>query len=67
MRLLRLAEFLVSHDELQCLLPVQDVPEKYVMYGDSDWGIQNPGGARRGPLNNSVRIPSPFSHWLKRA
>ena len=38
LRLLRLAKFLGSHDELEWLLLVQDVPEKYVVYGDSDWG-----------------------------
>ena len=25
------------HDELEWLFPVQDVPEKYGVYGDSDW------------------------------
>ena len=37
MRFKRLAKFLVSHDELEWLFPVQDVPEKYVVYRDSDW------------------------------
>ena len=33
---MRLAMFLVAHSELKWLYPAQDVPEKYVMYGDSD-------------------------------
>ena len=37
MRLLRLAKCLVSHDEFESLFPVQDVPEKNVVCGDSDW------------------------------
>ena len=37
MRLVRQAKFLVSHGEVEWLLPVQDVPERYVVYGDSDW------------------------------
>ena len=36
--LLRLAKFLVSHDEIEWLLLVQDVPERSVVYGDSGWG-----------------------------
>ena len=37
MRLMRLAMFLVAHSELKWLYQAQDVPEKYVVYGDSDW------------------------------
>ena len=36
MRKLPLAKFLVSHSELEWLCQAQDVPEKYVLYGDSD-------------------------------
>ena len=36
MRLLRLAKFLASHDEAECIMPAQDVPDKYVVYTDSD-------------------------------
>ena len=39
MRLLRLATFLFSRDELEWIFPVQDSPEKYMAYGDSDWGV----------------------------
>ena len=34
MRMMRLAEFLVAHSELEWLYQAQDVPEKYVVYGD---------------------------------
>ena len=34
---MRLAKFLVAHRELEWLYQSQDVPEKYVVYGDSDW------------------------------
>ena len=37
MRMMRLAMFLVAHNELEWLYHAQDVPEKYVVYGDSDW------------------------------
>ena len=42
MRMMRLAKFLVAHSELEWLHQAQDVPEKYVVYGDSDWaGSEN--------------------------
>ena len=37
MRMMRLAKFLVSHSELEWIYQAQDVPEKYVVFGDSDW------------------------------
>ena len=37
MRTMRLAKFLVAHSELEWLYQAQDVPEKVVVYGDSDW------------------------------
>ena len=37
MRLLRLAQLLASHDEVEWIMPVQDTPEKYVVLGDFDW------------------------------
>ena len=37
MRMMRLAKFLVAHSELEWINQAQDVPEKYVVYGDSDW------------------------------
>ena len=35
--MMRLAMFLVAHSELEWLCQAQDVLEKYVVYGDSDW------------------------------
>ena len=35
--MMRLAKFLVSHTEHEWLFHAQDVPEKCVVYGDSDW------------------------------
>ena len=37
MRMMRLTKFLVSHSELEWIYQVLDVPEKYVVFGDSDW------------------------------
>ena len=37
MRMMRLAKFQVAHNELEWLYHAQDVPEKYAVYGDSDW------------------------------
>ena len=37
MRMMRLAKFLVSHSELEWIYQAQDVPVKYVVFGDSDW------------------------------
>ena len=34
---MRLAKFLVAHNELEWLFHAQDAPENYVVYGDSDW------------------------------
>ena len=34
----RLAKFLASHHEVECIMLVQDGPEKYVVFGDSKWG-----------------------------
>ena len=35
--MMRLAKFLVAHSQLDWLNQAQDVPEKYVVYEDSDW------------------------------
>ena len=37
MRMMRLVKFLVSHSVLEWIYQGQDVPEKYVVFGDSDW------------------------------
>ena len=37
MRLLRLAKFFASHGEIDWIMPVQNMLEKYVVFGDSDW------------------------------
>ena len=37
MRMMRLAKFLVSHSELEWIYQAQDMPEKYVVFADSDW------------------------------
>ena len=37
MRLLCLARFLASHNEVEWIMWAQDIPEKYVVLGDSDW------------------------------
>ena len=36
--MMRLAKFLVSHSELEWIYQAQDVPEKYVVFGDLGLG-----------------------------
>ena len=53
MRHMRLAKFLMSHDEVEWIMLVQDVPDKYVAYGDSDWGGSEPRWSTSGTFEHS--------------
>ena len=54
MRRLRLAKFLVSHSELEWLYQAQDVPEKCVVCGDSDWAGSDSRRSTTGARLNSL-------------
>ena len=57
--MMRLAKFLVSHSELEWVYQAQDVLEKYVVFGDSDWGgSESRRSTRQEHLNNTDYIPS---------
>ena len=60
MRMMRLAKFLVSHNELEWIYQAQNVPEKYVVFGDSDWaGSESRRSTTRAIEQNSTDcIPS---------
>ena len=58
MRMMRVAMFLVAHNELERLYHEQDVPEKYVVCGDSDWADSETAtttGVRRAWVASRVR------------
>ena len=55
---MRLAKFLVSHSELEWIYQAQDVPEKYVVFGDSDWAGSESRRSTTGALNSMDCIPS---------
>ena len=57
MRMMRLAKFLVTHDELEWLYHAQDVPEKYVVHGDSDSAGSGTRRSTSGTLNSLDSIP----------
>ena len=53
MRMMRLAKFLVAHNELEWLYHAQDVPEKYAVYGDSDWAGSETRRSRTGAFRTA--------------
>ena len=57
MRMMRLAKFLVTHDELEWLYHAQYVPEKYVVHGDSDSAGSETRRSTSGTLNSLDSIP----------
>ena len=61
MRLLRLAKFLVAQSELEWKDQLQDVPEKYVVYGDSDWAGSEMRRSTAGAFEQLGKHPIEFS------
>ena len=61
MRMMRLTKFLVSHSELEWIYQAQDVPEKYVVFGDSDWAGSESRRSTTGVFEQYGRHPIEFS------
>ena len=61
MRMMRLAKFLVGHNELEWLYHAQDVPEKYAVYGDSDWAGSETRRSTTGAFEQLGQNPIEFS------
>ena len=61
MRMLRLAKFLVAHSELERLYQAQNVLEKYVVYGDSDWAGSDTRRSTTGAFEQLGQHPIDFS------
>ena len=61
MRMMRLAKFLVSHSELEWIYQAQDVPEKYVVFGDSDWAGSESRRSTTGAFEQNGLHPIEFS------
>ena len=59
--MLRLAKFLVYHSELEKLYQAQDVPEKYVVCGDSDWAGSEARRSTTGAFEQLGQHPIEFS------
>ena len=59
--MLRLGKFLVAHTELQWLYRAQDVPEKYVVYGDSDWAGSETRRSTTGAFEQLGQLSIEFS------
>ena len=59
--MMRLAKFLVAHSELEWLHQAQDVPEKYVVYGDSDWAGSETRRSTTGAFEPLGQHPIEFS------
>ena len=58
---MRLAKFLVAHSELEWINQAQDVPEKYVVYGDSDWAGSETRRSTTGAFEQLGQHPVGFS------
>ena len=52
MRLVRMTKFLASHPELEWVFEAQDMPTKFVVYGDSDWA----GGESRRSTSGTAEV-----------
>ena len=61
MRMMRLANFLVAHNELEWLFRAQNALEKYVVYGDSDWAGSETRRNTTGALEQLGQHPVEFS------
>ena len=61
MRPMRLAKFLVAHSELEWLHQAQDVPEKYVVCGDSGWAGSETERSTTGAFEQLGQHPIEFS------
>ena len=59
--MMRLAEFLVAHSELEWLYQAQDVSEKYVVYGDSGWAGSGTPRSTTGAFEQLGQHPIEFS------
>ena len=59
--MMRLAKFLVSHSELEWIYQAQDVPEKYVVFGDSDWAGSESRRSTTGAFEQYGLHPTEFS------
>ena len=59
--MMRLAKFLVSHSELEWICQAQDVPEKYVVFGDSDWAGSESRRSTTGAFEQYGLHPIEFS------
>ena len=57
---MRLVKFLVAHSELEWLHQA-DVPEKYVVYGDSDWAGSETRRSTTGAFEQLGQHPIEFS------
>ena len=58
--MMRLAKFLVAHSELEWLYQAQDVPEKYVVCGDSDWAGSDTRKSTNGTFEELGQHPIEF-------
>ena len=58
---MRLAKFLVAHSELKWLYQAQDMPEKYVVCGDSDWASSEQRRSTSGAFEQLGQHPIEFS------
>ena len=61
MRMLRLAMFVVAQSELEWLYQAQDVLEKYIVYGDSDWAGWDTRGSATGASVQLGQHPIEYS------
>ena len=61
MRMMRLAKFLVSHSEVGWVYQAQGVPEKYVVFGDSDWAGSESRRSTTGAFEQYGLHPIEFS------
>ena len=59
--MMRQAKFLVSHSELEWIYQAQDVPEKYVVFGDSDWAGSESRRSTTGAFEQNGLHPIEFS------
>ena len=58
---MRLAKFLAAHSELEWLHQAQALPEKYVVYGDSDWAGSETRRRTTGAFEQLGQHPTEFS------
>ena len=58
---MRLAKFLVAHNELEWLYHAQDVPKKFAVYGDSDWAGTDTRRSTTGAFEQLGQHPIEFS------